>query len=441
LNTSPPFPETELDVNEVFGEFRLPLLRDLPLVDNLEISGAYRYSEYSTIDDGVETYSLQGQYRPVRDVLFRTTYGQATRIPTLSENFDPGGQTFGNGLSDPCDAVQLQSSAVPATIQANRRANCIALLGAGYDPNTTRIVYPAGVPGTSRGNLDLQPEDGRSYTFGAVITPRFIPRFSFVLDYYNIKISDVIFSVGAQDLLNNCVSGDALNPAACGLLFRNGSVPTPGGIPFGLLNQTGQIGFIATSLNYAALEAQGIDFQTRYAIDTADLLGGRDFGRLDYSLRGNYLIRQEDFINASDPGDARENDSLVGSPRVRFLSTLTYTPRENLSVTWDWDWQASQELRDSDLLLTDVDSRSADLLETESFSQHDFSVRYEVRDGITLRAGVVNAFDAEPPLEIQTGLLDSRGLAQTTLQLGDNFDFFGRRFFVGANLKLGAARD
>jgi outer membrane receptor protein involved in Fe transport len=426
LNTGPAFPEAEYDVNELFAEVRVPLLRDLPFAQDLEVSGAYRTSDYSTVGK-VETYSAQGQWRPVRDLMFRSTYGKSVRIPTLDDLFDPGGQTFGNNLNDPCDSVQLALQTGP--VGANRRANCIALLGAGYNPDTTRIVYPSGVPGVTGGNPNLAPEESRSYTIGTVITPRFIPRFSLVVDYYDIKISDVISSVTVQQALNNCVSGTTLNTSACGTLFRNGAVPSsPGGVPFGLRNGTGEIGFLQSSLNYAALEAKGIDFQARYSLDLIDVIG-RDWGRLDYALRGNYLIRQEDFLNISDPGDATENDSLVGQPRVRTLSTLTYSPRRSISFTWDWDFQTSQELRDSDLFLQDPDSRPAFFIETGEFHQHDFTVRWDVREDITLRAGVVNAFDEEPAPIVAAGQLDSRSLS--TLTTGDNFDFFGRRFFIG----------
>lgn len=62
-------------------------------------------------------------------------------------------------------------------------------------------------------------------------------------------------------------------------------------------------------------------------------------------------------------------------------------------------------------------------IETGAFNQHDFSVRYELNDEVTLRAGIVNAFDAEP----------ARWLGSTTT--ADNFDLFGRRLYVGFNLK------
>ena len=47
-----------------------------------------------------------------------------------------------------------------------------------------------------------------------------------MLDYYEIEITDVIASVSAQTLANQCVDGPTLNAAACGVIFRNG--PTSG---------------------------------------------------------------------------------------------------------------------------------------------------------------------------------------------------------------------
>ncbi len=417
LNTGADFDEVSFDVNEFFGELRVPLLRDLPFVQNLEISGAYRRSDYSLESIGeTDTYSLQGLYRPTQDIMFRATYGESVRIPTLGALFDPGGQTFANGLVDPCDSLALRNL-TDNTIRNNRIQNCTALLGAGYDPQTTIINYPSGVPGSTGGNPGLLPEESRSYTVSLVLTPRFIPNLSIVFDHYDIKIEDAIAAVTTQQSLNQCVSGTTLDPQACAILTRNGFTA---GDPasFRLVD------FLQSSLNYASLEAKGIDFTVRYNfdLDYFDFVP-RNAGRIDYALRGNYLIRQENFLNIADPGDATENDSLIGQPRVRFLQTVTYSPNERMSFTWDWDWQSAQEIVDEDVLVTDPDNRNRQFFQTEPFNQHDFSVRYQVRDDLTLRAGVVNVFDEEP----------DRYLGSTTT--ADNFDLFGRRFYLGLNFR------
>jgi outer membrane receptor protein involved in Fe transport len=104
---------------------------------------------------------------------------------------------------------------------------------------------------------------------------------------------------------------------------------------------------------------------------------------------------------------------------------------DKLGLTWEMDHQTSQEfaqLGDPDTaLLNDPDNRDPKLLTTGAFTTHDFSLRYDLTDEVRLRAGVVNAFDAEPNL--QTELFAGANV--------DQFDLFGRRFFVGATLRLG----
>lgn len=416
LNTGPDFPEANYDVNEVFGEINIPLLRDLPFAQRVEMSAAYRTSEYSTVGE-VETYSFQGQWRVNPDVLFRGTFGTAVRIPNLGENFRPATQTFGNGLVDPCDAGAIEAQTTE--IQANRRANCALLLGAGYNPapvtaGGTRILYTSGVPGFNSGNPFLQPEESRSYTMSVVLTPRFIPNLSMVFDYYDISITNVISAVTVQQALNQCVNGPAPNTGACATFTRNGNFTTPGvtAPPFGVNS------FIQGSINFAATEARGIDFNLRYNYDLTDLFD-RDLGRLRYSLRGNYLISQRDAFSVANPDAFFENASYINFPRYRFLSTLTWEPTSKLAISWDWDMQADQQIDDEELLIINTDVYDPRYQTTGSFHQHDFTVRWEPREDLTLRAGVVNAFAAEP----------ARWLGSTTS--ADNFDLFGRRLFVG----------
>ena len=165
-----------------------------------------------------------------------------------------------------------------------------------------------------------------------------------------------------------------------------------------------------------------MDFGARYRFDFEEHTG-RNWGELRYAIRGNWLIEQNDFVNIDDPTDADIFADTVGNPRVRFLSTLTWAPTEALAFTWDWDWQASQEIEDLDNLVGNTDRyENLKYIETGDYSQHDFSVRYDMRDDLTLRAGVTNAFDADPV----------PWLENTT---SDNFDLFGRRFYIGFNYR------
>ena len=417
LNTGPDFPNVKYDTNEFFGEVRVPLIKDLPFIQSAEIGGAYRNSDFSNIGK-IETFSVTGFVQPIDDIAFRFSYGEATRVPNLSELYTAPTGTFGNNLIDPCDANGFGTGQTAL----NRRANCASLLGAGYVPGTTRITYTSGVPGFNAGNASLEAEESRSYTASIILRPRFMPRFTAVFDYYDIKITNLINAVTIQDLLNNCVSGTVVNQNACSQFSRD---------PSTFLLTT----FVQGVLNYAATEAKGVDFTFSYNMDVPQF-GGKDWGRLDWRMRGNYLIRQEDFLNTSDPSDATEFDSLLGLPRVRFLSTVTWTPRSWLRFTWDWDWQASQEIADSDVFIQDTDIFNPKFRDTGDFSQHDFSVAWDVREDLTLRAGVVNAFNKQPAKWVMfNDYLAGTVQSAESSSAPDNFDLFGRRFFIGVNFR------
>lgn len=426
LNTGPDFEGAGYETDEYFAEVNVPLISDHPwLGESAEFSMAYRYSDYTTVGPQ-EARSAQMQWRPIGDLLLRATYGESVRVPNLAENFGPPTQTFANGLIDPCDINAINNPA-NAQFRDNRIANCTALaIAAGLPANFIDTfvvgiagtgVYPSGRSGVNSGNPFLQPERGRSYTASIAYQPSWWDDFSVVFDYYDIEITDAIAAVTAQQAINQCVNGPTLNVGACSTIFR-----LPAGDPNEFQLPASGIGFIQGSLNYAKTEAQGVDFAVNYHLDIAEMLS-RNWGVVDFSLRGNYLIGQDDFVNIADPLDRESFDTTVGLPRVRFLLTTTWSPVENLRLIWDWDWQASQEIVDENLLVNDPDNRDPEFLTTGDFSQHDFGISYDLNDNLQFRAGVVNAFDAEP----------ARWLGSATS--ADNFDLFGRRFFLGARFR------
>jgi outer membrane receptor protein involved in Fe transport len=412
LNTGPDFAPAKYDVREVFGEVRIPLIKDWKFAEYVEISGAARQSDYSTV--GVtNTWSTQAQYRVNRSLLFRATLGNAVRVPNLAESFAPATQTFANGFVDPCDRAQV--NATPQPFQANRIANCSALLGSNWSSNPTtgsQIVYTSGIPGRNAGNALLAPEESESFTWSIVLTPESIKNFSVVVDYYDIEITNVISAVTLQQASFACVNDAAINTSACSTFTRNGFIAPGDPANFRIID------FVQGSINYAKLRTRGADFAVKYRTEFESLIG-RDWGALNFGLRGNYLIRNESFFNPSLPQQSVPFDTTLGLPRVRFLASVGYEPTDKLRFSLDWDWQASQEIVDDTIVRADTDARPRQFNKTGDYSQFDLTVRYEVNDRLALRAGVVNFTDADPV----------RWLGSTTSS--DNFDLFGRRFFLG----------
>jgi len=431
LNTGPDFPEVSYDTTEYFAEVSLPLFRDSFLGKYAELSGSYRNSDYSTVGKQ-DVYGVNLVYRPVQELAFKTSYNTSIRVPSLSENFRPYTQTFANGFVDPCATVQITNANLAADIRANRIANCTALAAqqgfsfdfAGSTATTAddfQPIYTSGVAGVNGGNPFLQPEESTSFTFSSVYSPQFIPNLTLVLDYYEIEISNVIASVTAQTAANNCVSGPSLNSAACATIFRRTGNPAtpfyfgaPAGDPIG--------GFIQGSVNYAQRTTRGLDFTARYAFNTEEMIG-RNWGTFNYSINGSWLIEQQDFLDAANPANFTESASTVFFPRVRFTSTLTWHPTEVLQFSWVADFQTAQNILFLRDFVANADSRPLEYLNTGNFVRNDFNVRYDLNNGVTLRAGVTNAFDAEqaPWLGVT---LDSQ------------FDPYGRRFNMGLNYRF-----
>ena len=435
LNTGADFLPAEYESEEWFAEVSIPLLRDSWLGEYAELSGSYRAFDYTTAGDG-DVYGVNLVYRPISDIGFKTSFNTSFRAPSLSENFSPFSQTFVNNFVDPCHTGVIANfqGDDAAQIKANRIANCTALAaakGLSYDFASATATQAddyrpnayAGIASVSGGNPGLTPEESESFTFSTVIAPRMFPNFSLVLDYYDITVENVIVTPSGQFLANDCVSGSQLNAQTCALVFRNNpetgdpfdvfKVGAPAGDPIG--------GFILGPINRSKLETRGVDFTVNYSLDTEEAWG-RNWGRFDYSLGGLWLIDQKNFTDPSDPNFFTDSTSSVFFPRVEFVSRLTWRPNDVLALTWTADWQASQDINKvRDLVSTgNLDNQPWEWNQTGNYVRNDLSVRYDIRDDLTLRANVTNIFDVEVRRDL--------GFIST-------FDPYGRRFNIGLSYR------
>ena len=433
LNTGPDFLPAGYETEEFFAELSIPLFRDTWLGEYAELSGSYRSFDYTTAGTG-DVYGVNLVYRPIRDIMFKTSFNTSFRAPNLTENFRPNVQTFVNGFVDPCSTAVIANfqGDDAAAVKANRIANCTQLAAAKglnfnfSDPNAPNAFLPApyaGIASVLGGNPNLRPETSESFTFSTVLRPRMFPNLSVILDYYEIKLKDVITTPGGQFLANDCVSSPGLNPQTCALVFRNNpntsdpfdvfKVGAPAGDPVG--------GFILAAINRAKLETRGLDFTVNYALDLEEAFGV-SWGRLNYSVGGLWLIDQKNFLNPANPNVFTDSTTSLFFPRVEFVSRLTWTPNDVWAFTWTADWTTSQDRDKSrDIVATgNLDFQPYEWNTTGNFTRHDFSVRYNVRDDLTLRANITNAFDSSAPQYV--------GFAS-------NFDPYGRRFNIGLNYR------
>ncbi|HEY0281543.1 MAG TPA: TonB-dependent receptor, partial [Rhizomicrobium sp.] len=72
--------------HEVYGEVRIPVLKDLPFVQDFSVSGAFRYSDYNlSAAHNIWTWSGGADWKVWPDLTLRGQYQRATRAPNVGE--------------------------------------------------------------------------------------------------------------------------------------------------------------------------------------------------------------------------------------------------------------------------------------------------------------------------------------------------------------------
>lgn len=337
LNSIPTFAPPALEVTEGFAEVRLPLLKNLPFVRELTIEAAARVSNYNIGRTGtVFTYNAGGVYSPVNGFRIRGNYSVSVRAPTQTDLFGARSQTFLNGLVDPCGQSNINNN-------PNRRANCAAAgvpttqqFQVGVTPTGAPILGPvepfqnvpaSGISGVNSGNRDLNAEEGRSWTVGGVFTPKFLPGVSLTVDYYNIDISNVIFSLLPQTIINQCYDnpGGIANPF-CASIFRNSNGTFLGqgnvqynGATLSLPANTG-VSFVSQPFNFARQRTEGIDF----------VLQGQRRINPDWSAgffaNIAWVIRRDNYTDVTRPNFIQQQRLNVGDPEwnATINANVTY---------------------------------------------------------------------------------------------------------------------
>lgn len=245
----------DFTVKEAFGELSLPLLADLPFVRRLEIGGAIRYSDYSTVG-GETSWSARADWEVASFLRFRGTYGTAVRAPNLYELFAPRNAAISNVI-DPCDRVT--DAGVGVILSPAREASCQAALGSLAPTLDQTQVQRQTVGNVSQGNPALEPERARTLTAGAVLTPGGALRgLSVTADYYRIRISNVISQLTIQNVVNQCYDSAGLPASFCGQVNRSAT--------------TGQLLSVNnTFLNAATERLSGLDVAGLYTLELSQI--------------------------------------------------------------------------------------------------------------------------------------------------------------------------
>jgi len=270
------------NVKEGFFEAEVPILKD-NIVEDFNLNVAGRITDYST-SGLVNTWKIGATSRIDDNIKLRATWSLDIRAPLISDLFSPG---------------------------------VVAI---------SQLQYPLGSPSyqaqtAQGGNPKLQPEKAVTLSFGAVLTPQFIPGLSVSVDWYTINIHGGIYSTDSQTIINRCLQGEQ---GYCALLLFDPA--KNGGLKPYQVNQL--------STNAAAIRTTGLDFQANYGVDLFD-------GNLSWALMGNYTSE----LTQTAVGITYDQAGCVGSP-VSYACSGLPKARATLSTTYtEGPWSGTVTVR------------------------------------------------------------------------------------------------
>lgn len=381
------------NVREVFFEASMPILTDLPLIQDLVFDTAVRHADYSTIGEAT-SWKLGLDWTVNDELRVRVTQSAALRAPNIGEVFGAPSQTF-YSVDDPCRAENLNDLSNSTT----RRANCAAL-GVATDFNSD--YDSASLNGLTSGNRDVKGEESTSTTVGIVYQPEFIDNAVLTIDYWEIELEDAIDTISAQDILDRCVdSTTGINNQYCNLITRDAN---------------SEISLIQNSvLNVAGQKASGVDFELGYDFEALE-------GSFKTRLIGTYLIERKDYPFQDDPSNFIEAAGTSGEAKWQA----------NLSVSYSIDrFFSTVETRfiDEVDLYTNVElAQNSNPNSNMSYGKYfitDMTVGYSFDSGVGVKVGVDNLFNRELPY-------GTRGTGAGSA----SYDNIGRFGYVSFSYKL-----
>jgi outer membrane receptor protein involved in Fe transport len=199
---------------EVSGETVVPLLKDLPLIQNLDANAAVRFTDYSTSGDAT-TWKIGFNYQPINDLRFRATESRDIRAPDLYDLF----------------AAPNYNIAVTTDAMSGKVGPVIT---------------------ETKGNPNLLPEVAFTMTAGVVYSPSWFKPFKISVDYFDIKIDNAIGQLSGNLLTAYC-HASATSPFCADIQHASGATS--------LATQ-----IYTPTLNLASIHTSGFDAEASYAL-------------------------------------------------------------------------------------------------------------------------------------------------------------------------------
>lgn len=397
---------------ELFAEAVVPIVRDIPFLQSVELSVAYRYADYN-LAKSEHNWKADLNWEVTDFLRLRGGFQRASRAPNVTELFNPAIPAPALlGAEDPCNFdSQVRQGPNGAAI----RSLCLAQGVPAAIIDTYKTTF-AGVQAVQRGNPGLASETADTYTIGTVIEPRLGGAFdgiSLSVDYYNISLKDAISTTSGDIVFQRCFNQTGDNPAFdpansdCRRIVRNSSFGTPDQVetPF---------------FNLGGVKTSGIDMSLLWRLGL-DSVGLTNAGSVTLNSIVNYLL-------------AFDVQSAPGAAFVGYNGTIGYGAlgnngafpdvKANTSLTWSLDDKTAGLRWYYVGPMNYVGGGGAG---TTSYSRFDLFGGFNLTEAISLTAGVTNLFDVQP--EVTMGGLPGNTDSGT-------YDPLGRRYFIAAKARF-----
>ena len=351
----PPF-HASRDINSLFAELRVPVLKDAPAAHFLELTLAGRHEAYSDSDDPtVPKVTLR--YLPLGDSFaLRGTFSKSFTAPTLYELNGPESV----GYTESVNLEPAGGGPVVESYQANRR---------------------------DVANPDLDPSTSTNYTLGFVLSPERLRGFSLSVDYFDIAQRNLVSRISDDTILQDVEDRGPASPYSD--LVRVGSFDGPETTGPGQVAGVSDDIYLTNPLaNLASVRMRGFDFSLREVHDTQ---GAGVFTLASAAtLYTSYAIADQD---GGDETEFRGTSSFSNGtlPRWQVYTSLEYAYAD-YSATLGWRH------------IPGVDDIE-DGTHLKAFNSFDLSLTYTAPrqhpyfGGLTLTIGVDNLFNRFGPLD------------------------------------------
>lgn len=330
-----PITYKESTTDSAYAELTIPFISpemNLPWAKLLEVSAAGRYERFDLASDNrngtvydadfdATTPAFSFKFAPNDTLMLRASYGEGFITPTVSELRDPELSTSLTTINDPVTGNRVQ-------------------------------IYTTG-----GGNSELEPETAKSYGAGLVFTPQFLPDFRMSVDYFKIKKSNNIASLGAQAIVTaNAESGRYADRV---VRDANGDLET----------------VIITPFNALWLETSGIDTQFSYAFDS---LIGRLNLNAGYTWTEQFL--QQESIDA-EPTDYLNDPANDGPLKQRVNASAYLQATDEWGFGWGMQYYGKYKLKDETAILL----QGGDTVTSQTY--HDIFARYRMPKASSAKYG------------------------------------------------------